>query len=169
MAGAADPFEVLGVAPGLDLDAADLERRYLSLSRECHPDHHQQADATARVAVLERAAAVNEAYRKLRDPWLRARALIERADPAALEATKVLCPIFLTDALEQAEAVANATGADRDGLAAQIEASIDRCREELRAHVAGQRWKEAATVLHKVRYHRKALADLDERCEGAAR
>jgi molecular chaperone HscB len=160
---------MLGVEPGLDLDAADLERRYLRLSRECHPDHHQQADAATQIAVLERAAALNEAYRKLRDPWLRARALIEHADPDALASTKVLCPIFLTDALEQAEEVAHATPDDREALSARIEASIETCRAELREHVGARRWHEAATVLHKVRYHRKALADLEERCESAPR
>ena len=35
---APDAFAVFGVPRTLDLDAADLELRYLKLSRECHPD-----------------------------------------------------------------------------------------------------------------------------------
>lgn len=157
----ADPFEVLGLPAEMALDERDLERRYLRLSRECHPDH-QAAGAAGDVAVLEQSARINDAYRTLRDPWLRARALIERAAPQALKKAKDLCPIFLMDALEQAEAVAHAVGAERQRLRAEVEQALAACRQALQHHIERGEWEDAATALHESRYHRKALHDLDE-------
>ena len=40
-----DAFDTLGLEPRMDLDTDELEARYLSLSRDCHPDFHNGADA----------------------------------------------------------------------------------------------------------------------------
>lgn len=63
-----DLFAILGLPRGLVIDAADLERRYHAASRAVHPDRHQTADARARELSLAAGAAVNRAYRTLRDP-----------------------------------------------------------------------------------------------------
>ncbi|MEC7726315.1 MAG: DnaJ domain-containing protein, partial [Planctomycetota bacterium] len=107
---APDAFAVFGVPRALDLDANDLELRYLQLSRECHPDHHRSEDVGESVAVLQRAAEVNDAWNVLKDRWKRARALLEAEAPGVLEANKKLDPMFLADALELAEEVAFADG-----------------------------------------------------------
>ena len=85
---APDAFAVFGVPRALDLDSTDLERRYLALSRECHPDHHRTGSSDECVAVLQRAAEINDAWQVLRDPWKRARALLEAAQPGVLDANK---------------------------------------------------------------------------------
>ena len=63
----ADLFGVLGLPRGLVIDAEDLERRYHEASRMVHPDRHQTGDARARELSLAASAAVNRAYRTLRD------------------------------------------------------------------------------------------------------
>ena len=63
-----DLFAILDLPRGLVIDAADLERRYHVASRAVHPDRHQTADARARDLSLAAGAAVNRAYRTLRDP-----------------------------------------------------------------------------------------------------
>ncbi len=73
----ADLFAVLGLPRGLALDVADLERRYLAASRAVHPDRHQTADDRARTLSLAASAAVNRAYRTLRDPVERGRYWLE--------------------------------------------------------------------------------------------
>ena len=71
-----DPFELLGVARRFTLDRAALEQRHRDLSRTLHPDRYVQAPAGERRMALERAVAVNEAFRALRDPLTRAEALL---------------------------------------------------------------------------------------------
>ena len=63
-----DLFAILGLPRGLVVDAADLERRYYDTSRAVHPDRHQTSEARARDLSLAAGAAVNRAYRTLRDP-----------------------------------------------------------------------------------------------------
>ena len=73
---AVDFFSFLGLPRKLNLDAADLERRYRTLSREFHPDYFYNAPATERRASLERSSYLNDAYRTLRQPTTRVEYLL---------------------------------------------------------------------------------------------
>ena len=66
-----DFFELLGVPRRLRLDAALLEQRFRTLSRQCHPDFFHNASPAERQASLERSSAVNDAYRVLKQPMSR--------------------------------------------------------------------------------------------------
>jgi len=72
-----DSFAVLGLPRRLTVDRQDLERRYLDASRAVHPDRHQTADDRTRALSLAASAAVNQAYRTLRDPVERGRYWLE--------------------------------------------------------------------------------------------
>lgn len=79
------PFEVLGVPPRFTLDAEELARRHRELSRALHPDRYVSRPASERREALGRAIAVNEAYRKLKDPLSRAAALLGETGPELQE------------------------------------------------------------------------------------
>ena len=72
-----DRFAVLGLPRRLTVDRDDLEQRYLAASRAVHPDRHQTADARTRSLSLAASAAVNQAYRTLRDAVARGRYWLE--------------------------------------------------------------------------------------------
>jgi Fe-S protein assembly co-chaperone HscB len=74
----------------MDLDLDDLDRRYLELSRACHPDHSGASSPAEQVAVLERSARLNDGYRELRDPWRRAARILELQAPGVMDRTKRL-------------------------------------------------------------------------------
>jgi molecular chaperone HscB len=63
-----DYFSFLGLPRKLTLDAADLEQRFRSLSRQFHPDYFYNAPPAERRASLERSSYLNDAYRTLRSP-----------------------------------------------------------------------------------------------------
>ena len=67
-----DYFAVLGLPARLALDPAELQSRFYELSRKLHPDINADADA------LDASAALNDAYRTLRDPVSRAQHLLQR-------------------------------------------------------------------------------------------
>jgi hypothetical protein len=112
------------------------------------------------VAVLERSARLNDAYRELRDPWRRAARILELQAPGVMDRTKRLQPEFLGEAIELSEEVAQArgeaVGSLRQRIAAQVAADLAAIVERIEA---GD-FAAAATVLHQSRYHRKALDDL---------
>jgi molecular chaperone HscB len=64
----ADYFQVMGIPRRLGVDVAALQERYYELHRRLHPDRFQTSAQEARVASLRNTAAVNRAYRTLRDP-----------------------------------------------------------------------------------------------------
>jgi len=64
----ADYFQVMGVPRHLVVDVEALQKQYYELHRRLHPDRYQTGPQEARVASLRNTAAVNRAYRTLRDP-----------------------------------------------------------------------------------------------------
>jgi molecular chaperone HscB len=78
-----DYFGCFGLPRALDIDLADLERRFYELSRKFHPDYFQKKSDTEKSISLENSAVLNTAYRTLRDPLLRAAYLIQLEEGAA--------------------------------------------------------------------------------------
>ncbi len=56
----------------LDLNLADLERRFHTKSRLLHPDRFARASAAEQHSALDQSSVLNDAYRTLRDPLRRA-------------------------------------------------------------------------------------------------
>jgi molecular chaperone HscB len=71
-----DYFAFLGVPRKLNLDMADLEQRFRTLSRQFHPDYFYNATPVERRASLERSSYLNDAYRTLRNPIARVEYLL---------------------------------------------------------------------------------------------
>lgn len=72
-----DHFRRLGLPRRLSLDGKTLEARFHELSRRFHPDYYQLHPERDQAISLENSAAVNAAYRTLRDPITRAEYLLE--------------------------------------------------------------------------------------------
>jgi molecular chaperone HscB len=64
----ADYFQVLDLPRRLVIDPELLQKRYYDLHRRLHPDLYQTGPQAARQASLRNTAALNRAYRSLRDP-----------------------------------------------------------------------------------------------------
>jgi len=160
---APDPFTVFGLPRTLDVDEKALEARYLRLSRECHPDLHRSADTGDCVAVLQRSAEINDAWKILRDPWQRARALMELLSPGVLDRNKKLDPAFLGEALELAEEVAFADQTAAGSLRVRLQAAITLDWTAVGKALGAGDFDAAAMCFHASHYHRKALQDLDRK------
>ena len=82
-----DYFSFLGLPRALNIDAADLDRRFRELSRKFHPDFYYNAAPVERLASLERSSYLNDAVRALRNPVSRIEHLlaIEGLPPAKSE------------------------------------------------------------------------------------
>ena len=95
-----DYFAFFGLPRKLNLDVADLERRFRSLSRQFHPDFFYNATPAERLASLERSSYLNDAYRTLRQPISRVEYLLQLEGLAARgpeEASKLVPPALLEE------------------------------------------------------------------------
>ncbi len=77
----ADYYGSLDLPPlQLDLNLADLERRFHAASRRWHPDRFARASAAEQQAALDASSVLNDAYRTLRDPLRRAEYALKLAE-----------------------------------------------------------------------------------------
>ena len=67
-----DHFARLGLPAALDLEPAALDRAYFALQRQWHPDRFVAKPPEERAKASVAAAALNDAYRTLKDPLGRA-------------------------------------------------------------------------------------------------
>lgn len=160
-----DPFTTLGLEPTLELDPGALETSYLAHSRDAHPDRWsdelRSSDDPALLAdALARSAAINDAYRTLKDRWLRAGVLVDRLDPEARDATRTLAPAFLMEAMELAESVADVDAEGEPTLRNELQQRVEGSFREIADALSAGDPHAAATALHQSQYFRKALADL---------
>ena len=111
---APSPFELLGLEARYAVVRADLDHVHRELSKALHPDRHRDKPASERRLLLERAMQVNEAFRIVKDPIRRARALLRLRGISVDESREVSPPpMFLMDVIEQRETLAEAR-ASRD-------------------------------------------------------
>lgn len=113
------------------LDAVALERAYREIQARIHPDKFVNAGEAEKRASMQWTTRVNEAYRTLRDPVLRAKYLLEQAGlDVGFESNTAMPPAFLMRQMELREALADATDAAAlDALGAEL--TRDRQRAEV--------------------------------------
>ena len=101
-------FDTLGLDANFDLNKSDLEQAYLRVMKICHPD--QQIVTTKTTVGLDEALSVNQAYKVLKDPYLRAQHCLQLQNFSFNFDTSTSSDILvesmsLRESLEDAEAV----------------------------------------------------------------
>ncbi|HEX8952727.1 MAG TPA: Fe-S protein assembly co-chaperone HscB [Polyangia bacterium] len=127
---ARDHFEVLGLPRAYHLDAGDLERRYLALQKETHPDRFARAMPRERMEAMVRNTELNDAYKVLKNDIRRAEYILklegvdigEEKPQSTTGATKqlVVDPMLLMEIMELREALAEARSDGNDGKVAEL-------------------------------------------------
>jgi molecular chaperone HscB len=95
-----DYFAFLGLPRRLNLETAELEQRFRSLSRQFHPDFFYNATPAERRASLERSSYLNDAYRTLRNPVARLQYVLQiegLAPQGPAEASRQVPPALLEE------------------------------------------------------------------------
>lgn len=166
-----DPFELFGIPAAYDVDLAALERRYKELARETHPDRFAQAAAAARRAAMQRAVAVNDAWRLLRDPVRRAELLLRRAGIEIAgeggAGGRAAPQGLLHEVMELREALMEARRAEAEDRIASLAVDVRRRRAAALARIAaglraGGDGNDAAAALVEVRYHDRFLDEIED-------
>lgn len=151
-------FEILGVPPRFELDAALLERRYRDLSRALHPDRAGSASAGEAVDL-------NVAYHALRDELTRGRALLDALGSRVEGSAREEDPEFLVTIMELREALSDARDrgdeAGIEALAARVKETYRGVRAELIGALDAGDHMAAERHLARMRYYRRFLDEVD--------
>ena len=131
---AQDYYRFFGLERRLHLDAADLQKRYYSLSRLVHPDRFQRGTPNEKRFALDATAILNDAYRTLRDPVARAEYVLKEEGIGPAEGkSKRVPPELIEEVFElnmQLEAFRGGEASVRPALATEL-ARFRRLRDEL--------------------------------------
>jgi molecular chaperone HscB len=127
-----DHFARLGLPAALDLEPASIDRVYFALQRQWHPDRFVNRPPDERARASAEAAALNDAYRTLKDPCSRAFYLaVLKGVALPSDSETIDDPDLLMEAMEAREALQEAESIEAvDALAA-------RARNEMQSALAG--------------------------------
>ncbi|HEY2908534.1 MAG TPA: Fe-S protein assembly co-chaperone HscB [Vicinamibacterales bacterium] len=120
-----DYFSFLDLPRKLNIDMADLEKRFRALSRQFHPDYFVNAPAADRRQSLEQSSYLNDAYRTLKNPSARLEYLLGLEGLALKgpqEMSKAVPPALLEEVFALNE-------------------ELDDIRELRSAGASGEQWK----------------------------
>ncbi len=160
-------FELFGLRPAFRLNRSEIDRAYREIQTEIHPDRFAHAGEAEQRLAMQWTARVNEAYATLREPFERARYLLELNGVQAMDARNTAMPAdFLMqqmawrERLEQAKAQADI--ASLQGLDQEVRAQADALEREL-AELIDERhdYAQAAETLRKYRFVDKLLAEVE--------
>jgi molecular chaperone HscB len=105
-----DHFARLGIERNYDIDLAELEKRYLVLARGLHPDQFAGRAPHERAIAEQLSAQLNESYKSLRDPVMRAEYLLQLEHGASRDQDKRTPKDFLVEMLELNESIEELEG-----------------------------------------------------------
>ncbi|APZ43061.1 Fe-S protein assembly co-chaperone HscB [Acidihalobacter ferrooxydans] len=161
-------FELFGLAPEFELDMQALEEAYRGLQARYHPDRHASGDARDQREALQAATRLNEAYRTLRDPRLRAGYLLGMAGiEFDAERDTLQDPDFLMRQLELREAQEEAAQADDpiaalEGLHLRLRRERDAMIAAFAAHYAQGAFDTAKADVLRLSFYDRLCEQLDE-------
>ena len=117
-----DHFARLGLPAALDLEPTALDQAYFALQRRWHPDRFVAKPPEERAKASAEAAALNDAYRTLKDPLSRAVYFAElKGVELPGDGKTIDDPELLMEAMEAREELHEADSAEAvDGLAAKV-------------------------------------------------
>jgi molecular chaperone HscB len=157
-------FGLFGLPRSFEVDAVQLDSRYLELQRIVHPDRFVNATDQARRLAMQQATRINEGYRTLQDPLRRGRYLLELTgfdfgeqhhttrDPEFL-----MEQMALREALGEVKSAADplgVLGALIDRIAADFDGLVDALRAQFADGLCADT-RAAADILLKMQFFRR--------------
>jgi molecular chaperone HscB len=170
-----DYFSFLGLPRRLNVNPAELEQAFRTLSRQFHPDYFYNAPPAERRASLERSSYLNDAYRTFKQPIARVEYLLqlEGFAPGGPEQGSKVPPALLEEVFalnEELDEIRDlrASGAPAAVWKARLERARGPIEQKRDAHEAGleelsARWDALLDAHAGIVERRPVLESLRER------
>ena len=158
-------FTFFGLAPRFVFDTSVLDRAYLAIQKEVHPDRHASGSDTEQRLAMQMATYANGAYRTLKDPIARGLYLCQlQGVEADLETNTAMPAQFLMKQMEWREALDD--HADDlealEHLATEVEASRSDSLQQLTNAFEQFSYSKAVDILRGLLFINKFATELDD-------
>lgn len=163
-----NPFTLFDLPVQFQLDNAQLSERYLALQKQLHPDNFAHKSSAEQLEAVQKSADVNEALNILKDPILRAEAMIEihTGEAKNLEEKSMRDVDFLMQQLEWHEKLETIEHRkDETELTIflkQIKAEQKAVLEQLEQTLNTADWQKANALTDKLRYFKKLIIQIEK-------
>ncbi len=163
-----DDFELFGLPRRFELDPLALDARWRDLQAEVHPDRFVSEGSASQRLAMQWAVRVNEAYRRLEDPLLRAQTLCRLGGVEVnVDINSALPTCFLVEQMEWREALDEARSVDAVRV---IEATVEQRRRTDLNQLADaidvrSDLKDAARLVIGLMFVERFASDIDRRLE----
>lgn len=158
-------FELFGLTPAYALDLEKLDSAYREIQARVHPDKFAHSGDAERRASMQMTTRVNEAYRTLKSPVLRARYLLElNGVDVAFETDTAMPKEFL---LEQMELRERLEAAKTSSALDFIQKDLLKERQNIERQIAEQidakkNLESAKTLVRKLMFFDRLAEEVDE-------
>lgn len=131
-----DHFTLLGLPRQYGLDLAQLQQKFVALSRHAHPDFHGDESPEAQQLSLRIASSVNDAYRTLKDPASRASYLLELLGGKSSAADKSVPDGFLPTTMMMQEELAQAKAEHNNAVISRLKSVLQTQQDGLLSRIS---------------------------------
>lgn len=162
-----NPFAVFDLPIDFQLDMQALNARYLTLQKALHPDNFASAGAAEQRVAMQKSTEVNDALKTLKDPILRAEAIIalNTGTQQYLEQKSTQDVAFLMQQLqwrEQLEEVERQKDEEAlESFSQEINQETQQLLTALSEALQEQQWALAAQFCDKLRFTRKLSEEIE--------
>ncbi|MGH8765164.1 MAG: Fe-S protein assembly co-chaperone HscB [Burkholderiales bacterium] len=158
-------FELFGLAPAFALDLQALESAYRDIQSRIHPDRFAHAGDAERRASMQMTTQVNEAYRALGNPVLRAKHILElNGIDLAFETDTSMPEDFLTRQMEFREQLEEAKDtAALDAMLEELNAERKKIEEQIKTSIDQDKdFQSAKIFVRKLMFFDRLEGEVDE-------
>lgn len=163
----ANPFALFDLPVQFNLDTALLSQRYLALQKSLHPDNFSAYSAQEQRLAVQKSAEINDALQVLKDPLLRAEAIIQyytnEQQDIELKSTRdmdfLMQQLEWRETLEQIENAKN--GEKLTAFIQEIEQQQQSILQQLESTLENKQWAEALAINDKFRFIKKLVVEIE--------
>ncbi|MCR1836927.1 Fe-S protein assembly co-chaperone HscB [Rodentibacter caecimuris] len=162
-----NPFEIFNLPVDFQLDMQSLNTRYLEMQKTLHPDNFVSSTAVEQRIAMQKSTEVNDALKTLKDPILRAEAIIlmNTGEQKDLEQKSVQDVAFLMQQLQWRERLENLENQKDetalDNFAKEIKQETLQLLTALSDTLRSQQWEKASQLCDKLRFTRKLTEEIE--------
>lgn len=162
-----NPFALFDLPVQFQVNFDEVSARYLALQKSLHPDNYSASSAQEQRLAVQKSAEINDALHILKDPILRAEAIIHihTGEQQDIEQKSTRDMMFLIQQMEWRETLENIeTAKNEEDLTAftnDIVAEEKVILAQLETALNTQQWAEALAINDKLRFIKKLQVEIE--------
>ncbi|WP_386687709.1 Fe-S protein assembly co-chaperone HscB [Lonepinella sp. MS14437] len=162
-----NPFSLFNLPVQFEVDQALLSERFLQLQKQFHPDNFATQSAQEQRLAMQQSAEINDALKTLKDPILRAEAIIQvhTGEIQDLEQKSTRDVAFLMQQLQWREQLdeieSNKDDIALDEFRNEIEAEQKVLLQQIETELTQSNWQAAQVTADKLRFVKKLIEQIE--------